>query len=485
MKRKLAVVSALALAPVSLVAADHFWIIGGGPTPQASEAQIELNVQWVVESIREMAPDALIHVFYANGDGPEPATVEHMAELDERASTFDALARVFGEQEGNRLRYREHRIEGAEGGTAADALLPELGRQLAALEPGDQGMIIYNGHGSWAPDRASNALRLWGESTLDVREFETLLSGVDAEVPIRFLFTQCYSGAFERAIHPGAEATLDLAPGNRCGFFAEDEDRLSEGCSASIKIGDYRDYTTFFFAALTGRTRLGDPVEGRRDWDGDGEVTPFDAHLYALVEGRNADLPRSTSEVYLERWQPWYLRWLGTDRVPDNLYGDAARIMAEQNDLPASAGSLGAELDRRYTALLARVQEQTTRQQNARARARALQNALQTRVGERWPTLLHPYTAGYAETLAGDLEDVSAFIADQPEYDQLVALQDEADDLTVQLMELDRDVNQIEKLRRTTMLARSLAQLERHGSDEEVAAYEQLRSCEALPLVGG
>lgn len=482
MTKKILLLAALLSLPASLLAADHFWIIGGGPTPSASEAQIELNVQWVVESIRELVPDALVHVFYANGTAPGPAAVEHVSEPEEPAESFEPLARVFGEVEQNRLRYRPHRIEDVEGGTSAESLMAALGRQLESLEPGDQGMFIYNGHGSWSPDHAENALRLWGETSLDVREFEELLGGVDPRVPIRFVFTQCYSGAFERAVHPEAQATLDLAPGNRCGFFAESEDRLSEGCSASIRIGDYRDYTTYFFAALTGRTRLGAPLSDRVDWDEDGQITPLDAHLHALVEGRNADLPRSTSEVYLERWQPWYLRWLGTDDLPDNLYGRAARELAAQNGLPEGAAALGAELDRRHTELLARISEETALQEDAYRRSGALQSSIQETLARSWPALLHPYTASYAETVASDLADISAAIEAHPAYAELVDVQRSIEERIVTLMELDRDLSQVEKLRRMRMLARALEQLRRHGSEEELEAYGQLRSCEALPL---
>lgn len=482
MTKQALLIAALVSLPASVLASDHFWIIGGGPTPSASEAQIELNVQWVVESIREMVPDAFVHVFYANGTGTGPATVERVGELDEEMTEFEPLARVFGAGEENRLRYRPHRIEDVEGGTSAEGLMDELGRQLETLEPGDQGMFIYNGHGSWSPDRSENALRLWGESALDVREFEELLGRVDPRVPIRFVFTQCYSGAFERAVHPDAQATLDLAEGNRCGFFAESEDRLSEGCSASIRIGDYRDYTTYFFAALTGRTRLGEPVSERVDWDADGRITPLDAHLHALVEGRNADLPRSTSEVYLERWQPWYLRWIGTDDLPDNLYGRAARELAAQNGLPEGAAALGTEIDRRHQELLARIDEEAAVQEEARSRGRLLQGTIQEALEERWPALQHPYTASYPATIESQLPEISSFIRSHPDYDDLVGVQDEIEHRTVDLMELDRDLSYVEKLRRLRMLARALAQIERHGSEEEVQAYGRLRSCEALPL---
>lgn len=84
-----------------------------------------------------------------------------------------------------------------------------------------------------------------------------------------------------RLIRPDARDLRTLAAYNRCGFAAESADRLSEGCSASIEVGDYRDYTTYFFAALSGRHRSYQPLERSPDRDRDGYVTLHEAHVHA------------------------------------------------------------------------------------------------------------------------------------------------------------------------------------------------------------
>lgn len=481
MKRAVLAVAVL-LTPASLMASEHFWVIGGGPDPQSSQAQIEFNVAWVVASLRELVPDAVVHIFFANGESAAPSIVEHVNEPDASATGFEPIARVFGREDGKRLAFRSHRVRDVEGSTRADLMVPQLERQLGELVEGDQAMIIYNGHGAWAPDRANNSLRLWGETRLDVREFEALLSRVDTAVPVRFLFTQCYSGAFERAVHPEAADVLELTEARRCGFFAESDSRQSEGCSASIEVGDYRDYTTYFFAALTGRTRLGEAITGRVDWDGDSRISPFDAHLFALVEGRNADLPRSTSEVYLERWLPWYSRWVGTDRIPDNLYGRAARQIARANGLREDGAALGAEMARRHDEVVTRIRLLTGHREEASAQVASIRERIQREAAEQWPTLDFPYTAEHHAGLDRDLADIGSFIRHHADYPELVRLQGHLEELAVELIEAERDLTQLEKLRRVRVLARALDQLGRHGSDRSVEAYERLRSCEALPL---
>lgn len=475
-------VVALALLPASALAADHFFLIGGGPKPSSSQAQIEFNVNWVVASLRELAPDGVVDIFFADGTGGARTAVELIARHDGDELPLAPLASVYGAEFDNRLRYRAHRIPNVLASTRKDVLVPALVARLSALRPGDQAMIVYNGHGTWESDRVENALRLWEDTELSVREFEAVLFRVDPTVPVRFILTQCYSGAFARAVHSDAEHTLELAAGQRCGFMAESSERESEGCSASVELGDYRDYTTYFFAGLTGEDRLGRPVPTATDRDGDGRITPFDAHLYTLLEGYNGDLPRSTSEDFLERWQPWTGRWVGTGSLPQNLYGDLARAMAGRAGLPADGPALGRALESSYDSLARlNVAELRTRDSLETAADRT-RTAIRARIERRWPELAHPYTAPHREVLARDIEAIERSIRAEATYGELVQHQARLAMLDVRLIDLDRRISQLDKLRRTRMLARALHLLERRASPAHREAYARLRRCEALPL---
>ncbi len=481
MRRRL-VIAALALLPASLWATDHFLLIGGGASPDSSEAQIEFNVKWVVASLREMLPDAPITVFFSGGKDAPNSAVELLPRDDAALPPLDALASVYGEESNNRLRYRTHTVTDAAASAERDSLVPALTAYLESLKLGDQAMIIYNGHGTWERDRSDNALRLWNRTFLSVRDFEQLLSRVDPRVPVRFVMTQCYSGAFARAIHRGAEPSLELARGQRCGFFAESSERQSEGCSASVELGDYRDYTTYFISGLSGRDRLGRPVEKARDRDGDGRITPFDSHLYTLLDGFNGDLPRSTSEDYLERAQPWYQRWVGTSRLPDNVYGRLAAEMAERSQLPVDGRALGRAMTQRYDSLQRTVVRVTAEKIALEKEAERTRDQIQGRLELRWPVLAHPYTEPYRRLLAGSLGPIEAEIRADENYDVLVQQQARLADYELELIDLDRLLSQLDRLRRTRLMARALSQTERQGRVQVQAAYGQLRACEALPL---
>jgi hypothetical protein len=471
----------LLLGPGAM-AADHVWIIGGGNDPDNSQAQIEFNVNWVMQVLRARPAPPTTHVYYTDGDAPGK-DVKWLRPVAETGANLQPLARVFGAHEANREQYRNHDIRQVAGGTQADVLTERLAPELVALRPGDRALILYNGHGLRdARDAAGNTLRLWKDTRLSVREFAALLDRVDPQVPVRFIFTQCYSGGFARLIRPKAEDVTALAAGNRCGFFAESEDRQSEGCSASINIGDYRDYTTYFFAALHGRTRMGERIDDNADLDGDGVVTLHEAHLYVLKEARNADLPRATSEVYLERWQPWYLRWFDTGDEPDNVYGRLARELARDIGLPDSGKALAATLRQRRAEQEARLKAWRNEQDLLRPQSEALQKQLQQELARRWPEVRHPYTLNFKQFLARDLDAAQKFILAQPTYPELAAKQDRVTALDTEILHTDRTATQLDRVRRLRQLARLLDQFERHASAQERADYHRLSACEKLPL---
>jgi hypothetical protein len=71
------------------------------------------------------------------------------------------------------------------------------------------------------------------------------------------------------------------------------------GCTPAVNEADYRDYSSSFFAGLSGRDRTGKPVPSA-DYDGDGKVSYAEAHAFAKVDEYTTDLPISTSETWLQ-----------------------------------------------------------------------------------------------------------------------------------------------------------------------------------------
>ena len=177
-------------------AADYVWLIGGGYDPNSSQAQIEQNVLWVSRLLKTIPGARTQRIYFDDGDNPANDVREQMPL---RTASLEPLRRLFAHGHVAGYRYRNHAIPRVDGGTEHTALVANLEREIAGLRPGDRLLIVFNGHGSRnRRDSKGNRLWLWNNTSLDVREFDTLLARVPPVVPVRFVFTQCYAGAFAR-----------------------------------------------------------------------------------------------------------------------------------------------------------------------------------------------------------------------------------------------------------------------------------------------
>ncbi|HVJ29339.1 MAG TPA: hypothetical protein VNA66_03445, partial [Gammaproteobacteria bacterium] len=314
-------------------------LIGGGNTVDHSQVQIEANVGWLQTMFRERDIEA--RTYFGAGDTAEP-DVAYLALPEPSSSTTEALSNE------SRVQFRRHQLPDVSGSTRRPELMEALRRDLASLPPGDDALVIFNGHGGLdRADTRNNYLKLWGDGRMTVSDLETLLDAAPQGAPVRFVMAQCYSGAFASLIYDDPQAASGFRS-NRCGFMSEAADRLAEGCGLSLEEAEFRDYTTYFFAALGGRMRSGEPIEQRLvDRDRDGVVSFRESHFYALVSAPSSDLSRSTSEQYLEDWSPWYLRWDSLGENGSSIYWSLAEELARRYGWTSRPAALS-ELRGRY-----------------------------------------------------------------------------------------------------------------------------------------
>jgi hypothetical protein len=461
----------LASAPALYANADAVWLIGGGPDVYESQVQIERNVLWVLRAMDSLPGERRVRVFFTDGQEPT-ADVHEWTEPAETAAVLQPLARVFDAYWRNGLQYRSHGIPDVAGTTEAGPLADALGTDLSALKPGDRGWLIFAGHGTQGEDR-NNRLELWNGTHINVGDLQSLLDQAPPEVRLRFVFAQCYAGAFAKLATPDSD---------RCGFLAAAADQVSEGCSAAVEKRDYEDYSTYFFAALTGQPRNHSGLNGRPDWDSDGRVTPLEAHFHVLTTAFSADVPRATSEVLLMEWRP--------GEIPDPLAG----VPGDENDYMALALSMlrnngidpetgpGKELHRRQVQLQGQWERLEQDQERLRQEIVAHQERLKRDVLRRWPRAAAPYTLGFKRFLAEDLEAAQGFIEDHPDYPELQRRQGlflEQEDAALRLR---RERNQLSKIAHVARLGRLKTALEREGPADLRERYRRLRECESAPF---
>lgn len=471
----LAVIASLGLQTTD---ASEAVLVGGGYDVHGSQGQIELNVKWVQSVLADQGVPT--STFFTDGDATGP-DVHYQLSGGQTNSAFEPLARVFGDWVLNSRRYREHTVDNVIGSTRSDELVPAL-QDIIDSTADTSLLFVYNGHGSQSfstPDQVT--LNLWDNTTLSANELHGIVKR--RKEPFRYIFTQCYSGGFHRLAYQHPSDGLEVSKSPRCGFTAESAYRLAEGCSASIEIDDYRDYTTYFFAALSGNERDGEIVSRDPDTNEDGVTTLREAHLFTLEEAYSTDLSRSSSEDYLMNWQPWFLRWLPAPvNLPNNEYAQLFRTLAGRNNISLTkkaAHDIRAQLN----ATQSLIKEAQDKRLELRKQEHELQFSLQSSLTDKWPALLGPYTGAYQKMAQdGELATVSLTISELAEYNSLVAVQNQDSALDETLLDLERRATQYQKLLRLRQLSVLKQQLLEYGSDAQRADYESLLSCEDAPL---
>ncbi len=252
-------------------------IVGGGPERSYNQVAIESNVRYV----RHLLPGgARVRTLFADGN-PRSRIV------------------LYSDPQGHD-RYRATVLQHVDG-ASRPASFERTFQGLAQAGSGPM-LLYFTGHGSpGATSYDNNDYDLWGSQGLSVKQLAADLRTLPAHTPVTVVMVQCFSGAFGSLLFQngdpqGPPINLDL-----CGFFASVPNREAAGCTSEVNEADYHDFTSYFFAALSGTSRLGKAVGGA-DFNHDGQVGMNEAFAYALIHDVSIDTPVCTSDVFLRRY---------------------------------------------------------------------------------------------------------------------------------------------------------------------------------------
>lgn len=487
----MALALALTAATGASLGASRVWLVAGEPDRQSATQRNDSTALWLADTLSTAPGAPNVQTWLAN-PAPEPFDRSVPRAADPFTATptpMQALASVFGHQAFEAAASRRQRASATLAGARSDTVLAALDKEVAALRPNDRGLFFYAGPGLADPsDAAGNTLRLWDNTALSVQQLDTASRHAPVTAPVRFVLTQCHSSGFQRLVRPSTRDLRHLGRQNRCVFTSAPVDHLTHRClevSADTEsgAGADQDYASVFFAALSGRTRAGAPLRRSPDLDGDRVVTLHEAHLHATTEGLGHELPRSSTETYLERWQPVWMRYLDTHSEPDNDHGRTAQALAERLRLPLKGRALVEALQTRQAGLRERLERLDEESRRVEVEIERLQTTLRRALVQRWPAAAHPYTTAYARFLANDLDAAHAFLLGQSAtYPKLVARQERQAQIARDSQSIQRDLTQLDKLMRLRQLARLHVQFERHASPQARQELERLARCEKTPL---
>ncbi len=274
-------------------------VVGGGPEPAYNQVAIENNVRYLQ---RLLPPGTKQTVLFADGDA-RGRTVAYQLEAARvsQAKRLTTLILGRGEDDEESIQFRSPSLAKIDGPAKRSNLADTINQ--IAREPGSSAnhlLMYFTGHGSPGKSRDefnNNNFNLWGED-LTVRELADRISALPSNQPLTLVMVQCYSGAFGNLIFEGGDPARPATDRDIAGFFASVSDRPAAGCTPAVNEADYRDFSTFFFAALSGQDRLGRRVTGA-DFDGDGRISLHEGFCYTLINDDSIDVPVCTSDVFL------------------------------------------------------------------------------------------------------------------------------------------------------------------------------------------
>jgi hypothetical protein len=260
-------------------AKTDFLAIGGGQSKESTEIALEKNMRYFQRTLKVLgyAPSQMTYLFASGRSG-------------------EVSVRYLDRQGQERFKVAE--VPYLAGGATWANIRAWFQQRNDRSNPL---FVYFTGHG--LKNRANpdnNTFTVWQESPVSVQQFARQLDGMTGRPPVTVMMAQCYGGSFANIIYQDGNPNNPVAAQERCGFFGTTRERVSVGCTPEVDEADYRDYSSSFWAGLSGRDRLGRPVPSA-DFNGDGRVSYAEAHAFAKVDNATTDVPVSTSEIWLQR----------------------------------------------------------------------------------------------------------------------------------------------------------------------------------------
>ena len=501
--------SALALpvfAAASSAGETKVLTFGGGPYPAMNQISLETNIAYFRSVLEDLGRGDWSHdVYYADGGGDLPL-VQVLEPMTDELRYRELVANLFTPN-GNLeldLRYRPIEIESIDGPNNAVAMDAWFAKEGQTLHDGDGLMFYFTGHGLPDDERGNpprNAkMDMWNSGPVDVVDFTAKLDTLDPAADVFVLMVQCYSGGFANIIYNGGKPEGGLSEQSRLGYFSTVGSRMAAGCTPDIAGDDYREFSTAFFAALSGTSRAGQPVE-QPDYDGDGVTSLAEAFGHVLVTSDTIDIPTSTIDVLLRDYSAV------ADAPDDAPEGEAATQpallpitlpLAELQRIATSAERVALQglverLDVDGDDIVAdtyRVQTELAAQQQAieTERAALLQEFAQVRraaatdVALRFPELPNPWLPGTPAMFGERIDELRRVTDASAAFARYVTIADRLDELVEAGSEVERRDALAERLRQLTLTVVLAENLPHLAPPEVVAYYERLREREAQPL---
>jgi hypothetical protein len=468
---------------------DHFLTIGGGESPTNNQVSLEKNILYLQRFLSEAGLGSMAHdIYFANGK--ETGRDIQLVDPTTPPPRVNALlAQLFNNEDNLDASYRAHSIPGVRGAANRGTIGKWFETTGAKLAAGDRLFIYFSGHGGKGNPARNTTLALWNEGGMPVKEFVGLLDKLDPKVQVVLIMVQCHAGGFADVIFKDAQAGTAMSKAERCGFFATSHDRLAAGCTSDIDEDNYREYSTYFWAALYGKTRTGQAVR-RPDYDEDGHVSLSEAHAYVQITSDTIDIPVATSDIFLrscskaEKGKAEMVNGeedveklisLATAAQKAVIEGLSSQLSLTQVGRMAETRAAADKIDKERKGL----DPQKRKLQRDQGQ---LRGQIQGTVKQKWPELSNPWHPKTSEILKKEGDDVVKAIEGHPRYKRFDELSHEIEGIDARNRDLERKWVKCQRLMQTLQSIALAANLEKVVTPELQEKYREIVKEEGMTL---
>ncbi len=488
----------LAFLAATANAHDRILTIGGGNSASNSQTSLEKNVLFLQSYLHEANLDSLPHdILFTDGNGGA-----RDVQFEDPNATLprvnDLLAQLAGGENLLLAQYRAHAIPNLTDASNRASLNKWFDRVAPSMTADDRLIIYYTGHGGRGNKDHGTTIALWGEDDMSVQEFRKLFDKLPPKVPVILIMAQCFSGGYGDLIYNEADANKGLAARKICGFFATVADRIAAGCTSDVNEADYKEYSTYFWSALSGHARASTTAV-QADYNNDGRVSFAEAHAYTVITSDTIDIPLKTSEVLLRKFATAKPRpTTGPSTAPaatrPSFESDYAALRAAASPLDgvvldALAKSLnleGKNLVQSAKALADKIQKQKAAIDDKRNKARdncyRLRAVIRRRIWDHWPELHNLFHPRVVALLTTNGDEIVKMIESAPQYAEFEDLYKKFNDLEEESFNVERKWIKTQRFLRAAETVSLAADLPQRAPADVVGRYHTMLQMENTGL---
>ena len=486
----------LTLALLGLLASpasakDHVLTIGGGYSPSGNQVSLERNIVFFRKLLAEQLPAGTPHdLYFADGDSPNPDL--QFLPKDAKVPKANLLAAaLFGSTKNLNLQYRNNELKDVRGPSSPQELEAWFKDSGSKLVAGDRLILYITAHGgrsSSKSNKGNTKIYMWNNQSVEAAKLAGYINDLPEGVGVTTVMVQCYSGGFANLIFEEADPKKAVVNRDICGFYATVHDRVAAGCTADINEEDYDEYSSHFWAALRGKTRIEKDVT-RPDYDGDGLVSFEEAHAFTVLTSESLDIPVKTSGAFLRRHSKMEEKdkdgLLHAEKTPYFQILTHARPaeLAVLDSLSArlrmTSPNRGEEARKKAEEIAKTRKDLEGKSKEKKKLIDAHRKEISRDLRNRWPQLSNHFSPGAVELIHSQADEFVKAAESHPKYAEWTKLTKERNKIEAERFGLEKRWAHFKRFSRTLENVALAANLDQFAKPEVVTRYQKLLAAEA------